>query len=174
MINRIMGVLRLDAKTFEEIENDQSATMQAAIIVMLVALITGLGSGFLAEDFLSGFLAAAVSAIVGWLVWSVATYFVGTALFAGKANLGEMLRVLGYAQAPQMLSFIPCVGWIFAIWSLVAGFVAVRQGLDLDNVKTFLTIVVGFILVLAINFVLGLIFNVSMMGIGALTSALGG
>lgn len=174
MINRIMGVLKLDANTFEEIENDQSATMQAAIIVLVVALITGLGSGLLAEDFLSGFLAAAVSAIVGWLVWSAATYFVGTALFGGKATMGEMLRVLGYAQAPQMFSFIPCVGWIFAIWSLVAGFVAVRQGLDLDNVKAFLTIVVGFILVLAINFVLGLIFGVTMMGIGALTGALGG
>lgn len=174
MINRIMGVLKLDANTFEEIENDQSATMQAAIIVLVVALITGLGSGLLAEDFLSGFLAAAVSAIVGWLVWSAATYFVGTALFGGKATMGEMLRVLGYAQAPQILSFIPCVGLITWIWSLAAGFIAVRQGLDLDNVKAFLTIVVGFILVLVINFVLGLIFGVAGMGIGALTGALGG
>ena len=174
MINRIMGVLKLDANTFEEIEGDQSATMQAAIIVVIVALIAGLDSGFLAENFISGFLFAALSAIVGWLVWSAATYFVGTTLFAGKATMGEMLRVLGYAQAPQILSFIPCVGLITWIWSLAAGFIAVRQGLDLDNVKAFLTIVVGFILVLAINFVLGLIFGVAGMGIGALTGALGG
>lgn len=174
MINRIMGVLKLDANTFEEIEGDQNATMQAAIIVVIVALIAGLGSGLLAENFISGFLFAAISAIVGWLVWSAATYFVGTTLFAGKATMGEMLRVLGYAQAPQILSFIPCVGLITWIWSLAAGFIAVRQGLDLDNVKAFLTIVVGFILVLAINFVLGLIFGVAGMGIGALTGALGG
>lgn len=174
MLNRIMGILKLDSNTFEEIEHDQNATMQALIIVLAVALIGGLGSGVLSDNFIGGFLSSAISAVVGWLVWSAATYFVGTSLFGGKADMGEMMRVIGYSYAPQILAFIPCVGFLALLWSLAAGFIAVRQGLDLDNVKALLTIIVGFILVLAVNFVLALIFGVTALGIGALTGALGG
>ncbi len=72
--------------------------------------------------------------------------------------MGEMLRVIGFAFTPQVLGIIPCVGAIAgAIWTLVAGFIAVRQGLDLDNTKAFLTIVVGLVVYLAISFVLNLI-----------------
>ena len=174
MLNRIMGVLKLDANTFEEIEHDQGATMEALIIVIVVALVSGLGSGVLSDNFIGGFLSSAISAVIGWLVWSATTYFVGTSLFGGKVDMGEMMRVIGYSYAPQILSFIPCVGFLALLWSLAAGFIAVRQGLDLDNVKALLTIVVGFILVLIVSFVLGLIFGVGVLGIGALTGALGG
>lgn len=82
--------------------------------------------------------------------------------------MGQMLRVLGFAYAPQVLSIIPCIGWLIgAIWSLIAAFIAVRQGLDLDNTKAFLTIIVGFVAIVLISAVLGLIFG----GLGALGNA---
>ena len=85
------------------------------------------------------------------------TYFVGTSLFDGVADMGEMLRVIGFAYAPQMLCIIPCIGGLVgAIWSLIAGFVAVRQGLDLDNTKAFLTIVIGFVVYLVGVFIIAL------------------
>jgi hypothetical protein len=60
-----------------------------------------------------------------------------------------MLRVIGFAYAPQILGIIPCCGWFVGlIWSLAAVFVAVRQGLDVDNTNAFLTIIVGFVLYL--------------------------
>ena len=78
------------------------------------------------------------------------TYFVGTSLFGGEADLGEMLRVIGFAQAPQVLSifsFIPCVGWLISLagWvlSIYTGFLAVQEGLDLDTGKTIATVVIG-------------------------------
>ena len=46
MLDRIIGVLRLDAATYEEIEADESATSQAAIVVAIVAVVGGLvGAG---------------------------------------------------------------------------------------------------------------------------------
>ncbi len=39
MINRIIGVLKLDSATFEEIEHDQTATTQAAMVVLAVAIM---------------------------------------------------------------------------------------------------------------------------------------
>ncbi|HMQ54986.1 MAG TPA: YIP1 family protein [Anaerolineae bacterium] len=192
MFQRIIGVLKLDVNTFESIEHDQSATGQAAIIVTVVAILAAIGSFFgaqtstaairsMAEQFGGDFPTEAVAAInpvglslstfigvfVSWLVWSLLTYLIGTALFKGQATVGEMLRVLGFAQAPQLLrlfSFIPCLGAIIslvaAIWTLVAGFIAVRQGLDISNGQTVITVVLSWLVAVFINIcVLGPIFG---------------
>ena len=76
-----------------------------------------------------------------------------------------MLRVIGFAYAPQVLGVIPCIGWIIGlIWSLIAGFIAVRQGLDLDNTKALLTVIIGFIIVALGNLIIGAVLG----GIGNL------
>jgi hypothetical protein len=162
MFNRIIGVFKLDANTFEEIEADTNATTQALMVVIIVALIAGLGSAFsamISEDVvLTSFLSRLLGVVVGWVVWSVVTWFVGVNLFGGKADIGEMLRVIGFAYAPQVLGIIPCFGWFVGIiWSLIAGFIAVRQGLDLDNTKTFFTIAIGVVAYIVVTIIFGII-----------------
>lgn len=169
MFQRILGVFKLNANTFEEIEHDPGATSQAALIVIIVALISGIGAGlganFQQTTFFGSFITAVLSALFGWLLWSLVSWLVGTTIFGGKADLSEMLRVIGFAYSPQVLGIIPCIGGIIgAIWSLIAGFIAIRQGLDLDNVKAFLTIVVGFIVYVILFVILGLLLG----GIGAI------
>jgi hypothetical protein len=193
MFERIIGVLRLDVNTFEAIEADENATVQAAIIVGLVGLLAAIGAFFAARtanatmDALSqmseadlplgdllaaadinpfgAFLSALIGAFVAWLVLSAVTYFVGTSLFGGKATMGEMMRVIGFAQAPRLLSvlaFIPCLGAILSfvgwVWMLIATFIGIRQGLDLDNIKTLVTVLVSIVVVWVINWLIGLIF----------------
>jgi hypothetical protein len=51
------------------------------------------------------------------------------------------------------------------IWFLVAGFIAARQALDIDNLKTFGTICIVFVALLIIRYVLARI------GLGALLGA---
>ncbi len=149
-LQRVLGVFRFSVATFEEIEHDPKAISQAALLVMLVAFLSGLGDGiwsiFNGSLFWSNFLITLVWTMVGWLLWSAITYLVGTSVFGGKANLAEMMRVLGFAYAPLMLSVIPCIGpLVGGIWALAAGFIAVRQGLDLDDFKTVITILIGFV-----------------------------
>ena len=173
LIDRIIGVFKLNIDTFEEIEADEGATGQAALVVLVVALIGALGSGvgasFTNTSFFSSFLSSLIGTFVGWIAWSFVTYFVGTTFFNGKSNPGQMLRVIGFAYAPQVLAIIPCIGWIVgAIWSLIAGFIAVRQGLDLDNAKALFTIVVGFIAFVIVMALVGLVFGVTAAGFGAL------
>jgi hypothetical protein len=174
MLNRIIGIFRLDVNTFEEIEHDQSATGQAALVVIIVAIVAGIGSGFGASiqgnPFFSGFIGTLISALVGWVVWSVVSWFIGTSFFGGQADVGEMLRVIGFAQAPQILGIIPCIGVLVGwIWSLIAGFIAIRQGLDLDNTKALLTIIIGFIFLIVVYAIFGIIFGVTGAIFGALT-----
>ncbi len=147
MFQRIVGVFALKRGTFEEIEHDPHATGQAALVVLLAAVFIGLGSGFTnlfgSASFSSSFVKVLVWTFLYWLIWSVITYFVGTSSFGGKADLSQMLRVIGFSFAPLMLGIIPCIGIVGILWAFAAGFVAVRQGLDIDNNKTLVTVIVG-------------------------------
>lgn len=148
MLARVVGVFKLDSNTFEEIEHNNSLTLYAAIIVGLVSLVSGVGTAIYRAIFsgsvFGGFFGTIISTILGWLAWSVITWFVGTQFFKGQATIDEMLRVIGFAYLPLFLSIIPCLGPIIGgIWAIIAGFIAIRQGLDLDNTKTFLTVIIG-------------------------------
>ncbi len=179
MLDRIIGVLKLDVNVYEEIEADESATSQAAIVVAVVAIVGGLiGGGISAAmggSFLGSFLSQLLGAFIGWIIWSAVTYFVGTSLFGGKATMGEMLRVLGFAQAPGILGIIPiCGSFIGWIWTLACTFIAIRQGLDLDNGKAAMTAVVAFIAVIIVSFIVTAILGAIGLTAGAGLSALQG
>ena len=144
---RMLGAAFLSVDTFEEVEHDQSATGQAAIVVAIVAVARGIGAS---GSGLGVALAAAVGALVIWGAWAGICYLVGVHFFGGKATWGELLRTLGFAQAPGVLwilAFVPILGWplyaVLPLWVTVAGFIAVRQALDIGNTKTLLTILVG-------------------------------
>jgi len=174
-LNRIIGVLTLKVVTFEEIEADETATTQAAIVVAIVAIIGGILGGatslIVGGSFIGSFLQQLLTAFIGWFVWSYVTFFVGTSFFGGKSTSGQMLRVLGFAQAPGILVIIPVCGWFVGwIWTLVCTFIAIRQGLDLDNMKALATAVVAFIAVLLVFFVISAILGLLGLGAGALGS----
>jgi hypothetical protein len=167
MVDRIMRVLRLDAPVFSEIAKDPAATTQAGIIVVAVSLLSGLGSGFRGHFFSSLFWELIAGVVLGWLLWAVITYFVGTSLFGGKTTVEEMLRVLGYASAPRLLgffAFIPCVGRLAAlvggILALVAGFIAVREAMQFDTGKAVVAVVIGWLVALVLTAVLAPIFGI--------------
>ncbi|MCC6607049.1 MAG: YIP1 family protein [Anaerolineae bacterium] len=179
MLDRIIGVLKLDVNTYEAIEADEGATSQAAIVVAVVAIVGGLiGGGISAAmggSFLGSFLRQMLGAFISWFIWSGVTYFVGTSMFGGKATMGEMLRVLGFAQAPGILGIIPvCGSFVGWIWTLACTFIAIRQGLDLDNSKAAMTAVVAFIAVLIVTFIIGAILAAVGLTAGAGLGALQG
>lgn len=149
MTDRMIGAALLDVATYEEVEHDTTATGQAAGVVVIVAVARGLGSIGEGAALIVGGL---VMAVVGWLLWSGVTYLIGDKLLGGEATWGEVLRAVGFAQSPGLLAvlgIIPLLGGLVelavAIWVLVAGFIGLRQALDLGNVKTFVTVVLGWL-----------------------------
>ena len=85
-------------------------------------------------------------------------YFIGTSFFGGQADLGEMLRVVGFAYAPGILAIIPCIGGIIgSVWTLVAMVIAIRQGLDVDTGKAVIIGGIGFVVVLILYAVVGVV-----------------
>lgn len=168
MVNRIMRVLRLDTPVFSEIANDPAATSQAGIIVVAVSLLSGIGAGLRGQFFSRLAWELIAGLVLGWLLWAVVTYFIGTSLFGGKATVEEMLRVLGYASAPRLLgffAFIRCLGGlaalIGAVLALVAGIIAVREAMEFDTGKAVITVVIGWLVFLVLTTLLAPILGIA-------------
>ncbi len=151
IIQRAMRMVKFDHTVYREIKDDPAATQQAGLIVLAVALVGALGSAFTSNGFLM-FLMSFIIAVLGWLLWSWVTMFVGTRMFGGQADFWQMARVLGYARIPSILSvfsLVPCVGWILSlaggILSLVLGVFAIRESMELTTEKAIITVVIGWI-----------------------------
>ncbi len=149
IVDRMIGAARLDVNTYEEVEADQSATGQAALVVAIVAVASAIGH---LGDGGIGIVTGLLSAIVGWVLWAGITYFIGDKVFGGTATWGELLRTLGFAQAPGVLlvlGIIPLLGGlvqaVVGIWMLVAGIIAIRQALDFSTGRAILTAIIGWI-----------------------------
>jgi hypothetical protein len=181
LFERMMRAARLDSNLYEEVEADLNATSQAATVVGIVALCSGLGSAIsLAMGGQGGtavlaFIGGIVMAFVGWIAWSYITYWVGTSMFKGVATPGELLRTIGFAQTPgvfSILSFIPIlgglVGLVVFVWMIIAGVIALRQALDISTGQAVITAIIGFIPMLLLYCLLGAI-----VGGGAALSGMG-
>lgn len=156
---RVIGAARLDIDTYEEVEADEGATMQAAGVVALAAVAQAVGASAAGLNP----IAAAIGGLLGWALWSGVTYLIGAYLFKGTATWGELLRTLGFAQAPgflYVLAFIPGLGWLLgiaiAIWILVAGIIAIRQALDITTGRAIAVAIIGWCLLMLPIFLLGI------------------
>lgn len=159
IVDRMKGAALLDVATFEEVEHDTTATGQAAVVVVIVAICSAIGAVWRGGP---SIIAAPIAAVLGWLLWSAVTYLIGDKLLGGTATWGELLRTLGFAQAPGVLmifGIIPILGGlvraIVAIWLLVAGVVAIRQALDFSTGKAIVTAILGWVVVATLMFLTG-------------------
>ena len=154
MIRRMIGAAKLNAATFEEVEADRSATKQAILVVVIVALATGVGA--IGTGGVTGLVFGVIIGIVGWAAWAGITFFIGTTLLRGpntQADWGELARTLGFAQSAgvlKVIAFIPVLGPIVfviaSILQLAAMVVAIRQALDYTSTWRAIGVaVVGFI-----------------------------
>lgn len=159
--DRMIGAATLDIATYEEVEHDETATRQAAVVVGIVALCSAIGSF---GGGVGGMLGSLLAAYVGWAVWSGVAYVIGDKVFGGTATWGELLRTIGFAQTPGVLlvvAIIPILGWIVSfvvwIWMMVTGVVAIRQALDFSTGKAVMTAILGLVGYVAVGLVFGML-----------------
>ncbi|WP_037339077.1 YIP1 family protein [Salinisphaera hydrothermalis] len=163
-IERMVGAAKLEAPIYEEVEHDSNATGQAAGVVILASIAAGIGA--LGHAGFGGLILALVGALLGWVIWAVIVWFVGTKMLPQaqtEANIGQLLRTMGFAASPGLLrlfEIIPVLGGLIAlvvsIWMLVAMIVAVRQALDYDNTwRAIGVVVIGWVIQLLIAWLIG-------------------
>lgn len=163
LVDRMRGAAALDSSTYNEVENDLQATGQAGIVVAMAAVSAAIGGAGMGGR---GIISGLVAALLGWALAAGVTYLIGTRLFGGTATWGEMLRVLGFAQAPGILyalGILPGVGRLIAfaisVWIAIANYIAIREGLDLAPGRAILAALVSWLAMLVVGgVVFGLLF----------------
>jgi hypothetical protein len=159
MLDRVIRAARLDASLYEEVEADPSSMRQATMVVVLASIAGGIGTAGIEGQ--PGLIIGLILNLIGWYVWAFLTYFIGTRLLpqpSTEADIGQLLRTLGFAAAPGLLrvvGFLPFIGplviVITAFWSLATMVVAVRQALDYDStLRAVAVCVIGWIVQLLI------------------------
>jgi len=159
---RVRGVLLLDVKTFEEIEADTTANLQAFIVVFSASIAAGLGAGVRLG--VIGLLRETFGALIGWVMWAAVTWVIGSKLLPEpqtRTDMGELLRVIGYAYAPNLFgffAFIPALGimvsTVVSFWLLAATILAVRQALDyVSTWRAAAVVLIGWLIFVVIQWV---------------------
>jgi hypothetical protein len=87
-----------------------------------------------------------ISALIGWYIWVISTYFIATKFLREKSAETERgdrkaaIRAMGFACAPgviRLLGMIPGLGMVVlavsSIWMIVAATIAVKVALNIEN-----------------------------------------
>ena len=155
LTGRLVGVLRLDAQAYEDIEHDRKATAQALTVVVLGSLSAGLGAGLTFGP--TALVRETIGGVAGWVMWAGVTYLLGARVWPEsetRTDMGELLRTIGFSYAPSFFSIFgvfPLIGGavrvVVALWLLATTVVAVRQALDYrSTAKAFQVVFVGWLI----------------------------
>ena len=191
MLDRIMGVITLKSPIYRQIADDQTATSQAAIIVVIAMLVRGFFSGLFKAGTDGTFTVSVVGAIIGAIVililglvgWWVAAWVLSfvAGMFGGKTNTGEMLRVTGYVQvfslvavlnilaliSPALLCIVGLIGLIVFVLSIIGYVIGVREAAEFSTGNAVITAIIAAV----VNFIIvGVIGGVI---VGAVTAMVG-
>lgn len=170
-LRRILGALSLDRGTFEDVEADRGATLQAAAVVLLAAVGAGVGNAGVDTDQARAVGVAVVISVIAWASWAALTAYLGTRILPGpgtRADVGQLLRTLGFAAAPGMFrgfEILSGTRWLVlpltSVWMLAAMIVAIRQALDYESTARAVGLaVLGWAVSIAVAAGIGLIFTV--------------
>lgn|GEM_PF-541858 len=140
---RLLGVIMLRAPIYRELAHDSKGTLQAAIVVVVVALVVGAIAAYGANLQLFG--ASGVPGVSGvpeptknpigrgivmviqeLLIWVAGAFVIAAVaknMFRGKTDTGEMLRVFGFTRVFQILLVLGVFSSTLAAIVSIAGLV---------------------------------------------------
>ena len=124
---------------YEGLDDDPWAALQALGVGAAAAV--SLGVGFRNETLAAfegpaalGFLWAANTVIVVWVLWSLLAFLIGSRILGGTGSFRQILRALGFALAPGVLLALrstPDVGgalyFVVILWILASGILALKE-----------------------------------------------
>jgi hypothetical protein len=172
---RMVGAMKADVATFEEVERDPSAMGQAVAVIAIAGVAALIGNIFRAG--IGGGIAALLFSLLGYAVWALMVTFIGTKLMpepATKADFPETFRTVAFAASPgifNVIAIIPLLGpllsFLISLWSFVIMIVAVRTVLDYTStVRAVIVCLIGFCIYWFIVAVLGIMMAGSAMVFG--------
>src|SRR5687767_5534907 len=115
---RMIGAMKADVKTFQEIEADSNAMGQAVTVIVIAGVAALIGNLF-RQGIMTGVMSMVVSLIM-YAVFAFLVVIIGTKVMpepTTKADFAEGFRVIGFAASPGVfgvLAIIPFLGPLIA------------------------------------------------------------
>ncbi|MDP9236099.1 MAG: hypothetical protein M3P30_01645 [Chloroflexota bacterium] len=134
LAQRLRRLATLDTTVFDEVRIDAASTLPAVLVVTIATLLAGIGGwvwwlladfGGSGKVFLESVIVGTIISVAIWFVWVAITYVVLTQLFRARADVQELIRVMGFASAPfglMALMFIPGIDFGVALLAIALFF----------------------------------------------------
>ena len=186
LTERIIGAFTFRSGVYAEVEEDTNFTKTAWILVVVVAFLNQIGSFASSElvNWLVGAVVGTIFAVVAFAVGALVINWVGRGVYKAEVTFDELVRTLGLAYVWQVVGVLGVLSAfsatlscvlapvmvIAAILLVVAWFIAAKEALDLDWVKTIITVILGWLALIVITAIAAIV--VGLLGFGG--AALGG
>jgi len=186
LTERIIGAFTFRKEVYAEVEQDTTFTTTAWILVAVVAFLNQVGSFASSElvNWLVGAVVGTIFAVVAFAVGALVINWVGRAVYKADVTFDELVRTLGLAYVWQVVGVLGVLSAfstalscllapvmvIGAILLIIAWFIAAKEALDLDWVKTIITVILGWLSLVVITAIAAIV--VGLLGFGG--AALGG
>src|SRR5919112_2321445 len=138
---RMVGAMKADVKTFQEIEADPNAMGQAVTVIVIGGVAALIGNVFRNGPTFG--VMSLVLTLISYALWTFTVVLIGTKVMpepTTKADFNEGFRVIGFTASPgvfNVLAIVPFLGplisFVIWIWMVVVGVVAVREVLDYSS-----------------------------------------
>lgn len=151
---RLYRAGKLDEEFYEELVVDSDYLIQSASIIILYSLASGIGN--YTTRGMTGFILGTIIALISWLLYAYISFFIANQLLEIKetrVDIGELLRITGFASAPGLLRIFGLVPILFnivflisTIWMLLTMITAIKQAYELDLLRAAGASLAGWIL----------------------------
>lgn len=141
LTGRMIGAMKADVKTLNEIEADPNAFTQAIIVIVIAGVASLIGNIF--RSGIAVGIVSLIGRVLAYALFSLLVFLIGTKVMpepTTKSDFNETFRTVGFAASPgifYVLAIIPFLGplisLLIALWGLVIGVIAVREALDYTN-----------------------------------------
>jgi hypothetical protein len=172
--DRLLGVALFRAPAYRQVADDPAATRSALAIVLLVTALVGFVSGMTSESMpvngrpllpgpihgVARMLVELGAGLVSWRISGAVGALVARALFHGRTDSSEMLRVLGYASVFRLGWLIPhgyALSWLL---SAVGTVIAMREAAEFDTPKAVITAAITWAVAFAVSGIVWLFLTV--------------
>lgn len=176
VIEKVKGFLANPVDTFRQSKEDQPITV-IPYFIMLLMLHAALSAVFaaLAIDTLpmAGmmrgglygpvvvFFVSMVAGFAGILVFG-AWLHLWVYVFGGRRGIWQTMKAVMYGDTPFLLfGWIPFIGFVFVLWSLVLGIIGIRELQETSSIKAILAVALAVMIPLILLLILAAYFMIS-------------
>lgn len=185
LLKRLAGIITLKGAVYRDIALDSEQTDASGAVIVSVYILIGLIDGYIvatanevgrAMQIVTVGMTGGYQLFTGLFVWVVGGYLnalIASKVFQGNVNVGQMMRIIGYASIFRILGTIPLAGLTLLgitldmkllsyLLTLVGSGVGLHASSQIGVVKTIITTITAgtilFYLVRLIKYVVVLLF----------------